>query len=167
MVTIPNIISILRVPLALLFLKQDILIRATAIVLAMVSDGLDGFLARRYQLSSRLGTLLDPLTDRFFIFFVITVLFSEGRITNWEVGALVCRDVSLMLFGCYLAVMGRLKNYQFRAIWCGKATTFLQFINFLALALHIPVPSYLYGVYLILGVLAFAELYLSKEVVTS
>ena len=58
--TIPNLISLLRIPLAILFLKGGVLVRAVAIILAMLSDGLDGYYARRYSQCSKIGTLLDP-----------------------------------------------------------------------------------------------------------
>ncbi len=165
MLTIPNFISFLRFPLAFLFLKQDISIRAVALILAMLTDGLDGFLARRFQLSSRFGTLLDPLMDRFFVFFVIVVLLGEGTIAFWEVLALVCRDISVILFGFYLVFSGKLTRYRFKAIWCGKATTTLQFLVFLGLTLNIAIPPFTYTLFIFLGLMALIELYLSKEAV--
>lgn len=165
MLTIPNFISFLRFPLAFLFLKQDVSIRAVALILAMLTDGLDGFLARRFQLSSRFGTLLDPLMDRFFVFFVIVVLLGEGTIGFWEVLALVCRDISVILFGFYLVFSGKLTRYRFKAIWCGKATTFLQFLVFLGLTLNIAIPPFTYTLFILLGLMALIELYLSKEAI--
>lgn len=165
MLTIPNFISFLRLPLAFLFLKQNVTIRLVAIILAMVTDGLDGFLARRYKLSSRFGTLLDPLMDRFFVFFVITVLVGEGAIGFWEVSTMVCRDISVILFGFYLVFSDQLTRYRFKAIWCGKVTTLLQFLVFLGLTLNIAIPPFIFTLFILLGLMALVELYLSKEAV--
>lgn len=160
MITLPNLISLMRFPLAFLFLQENVFYRSLAILLAMVSDGLDGYLARRYSLSSKLGTLLDPLMDKFFAFFVLTIFVAENKLQLWEAAALICRDFSVLFFGLYLAFRGNFFTYRFRAIWCGKLTTFLQFTVFLALIFQIPVSPYLYLSFFILGFLALLELYL-------
>ncbi|MFQ5729520.1 MAG: CDP-alcohol phosphatidyltransferase family protein [Waddliaceae bacterium] len=163
MVTLPNVLSLVRLPLALLFLMQNITLRIAVILLAMISDGLDGFLARRYRLSSKFGALLDPLMDRFFVFFVIAVLINENYLSYWEAGTLICRDISVVLFGLYLVLSGKLTTYRFRAIWCGKVTTFLQFMVFLGITLKWEIPPFVFSIFILLGVLALIELYLSKE----
>lgn len=163
MLTVPNLLSLLRLPLALLFLKEDIFYRLIVLALAMISDGLDGFLARRYRQSSKVGTVLDPLMDRFFVFFVIGVLLSENQLFLWQASTLLCRDFAVMLFGLYLVLTGKLTTYRFRAIWCGKVTTFLQFLVFFGITLQYAVPTSFYALFVLLGVLALLELYLSKE----
>jgi phosphatidylglycerophosphate synthase len=163
MINLPNALTLLRLPLALLFLKQSAIFRIFIIILAMISDGLDGFLARRYRLTSPIGTLLDPLMDRFFVFFVIGVLVQEGNLTIWQVSALLGRDFAVLLFGLYLVFSRKLTSYRFRAIWCGKVTTFLQFIFFLALTLELKIPSWYFLSFVLLGLFALVELYLSKD----
>lgn len=163
MFTIPNLLSLFRIPLAFLFLQQNTTVRLLALILAMLTDFLDGYLARRHQWQSRLGTLLDPLTDKFFVFLVLFTLITENHLSYWEAGAMLCRDVSVIIFGTYLALRGYLARYQFRAIWCGKVTTTLQFLVLLALTLGYEVPVVLYGSFIFLGVLALAELYLSPH----
>ncbi len=166
MFTIPNLLSLLRIPLAFLFLKDDIYWRLTALVLAMLTDFFDGYLARRNNWQSRLGTLLDPLTDKFFVFMVLFALIDENRLSYWEAGAMLCRDLSVIVFGIYLALRGYLARYQFRAIWCGKVTTTLQFMVLLALTMGYEVSGVFYGSFIFLGILALAELYLSPHEIT-
>lgn len=152
----------MRVPLALLFLKQNIWTRGVAIILAMITDGLDGYIARRFGSISRFGTLLDPLMDRFFVFFIIGTFISENQLSYVDACALICRDFSVMLFGFYLVFTGKLPKFRFRAIWCGKVTTSLQFLVLLAMTFQLPIPEYTYIIFIVLGVLALLELYLSK-----
>lgn len=159
---IPNILSLLRFPLALVFLQQGTLFRSVGILLAMVSDSLDGFIARRYKLSSKLGTTLDPLADKFFVMFALAIFISEERLSLLDACAFVCRDFAVVVFGCYLALTGKLANYKFRAIYCGKVTTFLQFIILLSLTFHFIVPDYVYTAFIVLGLLALVELYWNK-----
>lgn len=161
-ITIPNILSILRIPLALLFLHQNILYRSFAIIFAMITDCLDGFLARRYKISSKIGTTLDPITDKFFVMFVLGVFLTEDRLTLWDAAAFICRDFSVVLFGIYLALTGNLTTYRFRAIWCGKITTTLQFVVLLGLTFQYEIPGYLYTSFIVLGLMALVELYVHK-----
>ncbi|MEX1012640.1 MAG: CDP-alcohol phosphatidyltransferase family protein [Waddliaceae bacterium] len=163
MLTIPNFISFLRLPLGLLFLTHDIYVRTVVVILALLSDGLDGFIARRYRQTSLFGTLLDPIMDRFFVVFAISILFYENKITYGESLTLFARDFSVMLYGFYLMIRGRLSRLHFRAIWIGKATTFLQFLVILALIFHVQIPNFIYILFVVLGFLALAELYLTSN----
>lgn len=162
MFTLPNLLSLLRFPLALVFLKHDIIYRSIALVVAMISDGLDGFLARRYKLSSRFGTILDPVMDRFFVFFLIGIFIKEGSLEYWEALSMACRDISVMVFGLYLVFSGRLSKYRFRAIWCGKVTTACQFVVFLAIILGYTIPPVTYSLFVVIGALALIELYINR-----
>lgn len=164
MLNLPNLLSLMRLPLALVFFQTNPTYRALAILFAMASDGLDGFIARRYQLVNRFGTLLDPITDKFFVFVVLSVLISEQRLTGLEACLFICRDFSVILYGFYLALRGRLGTYKFRAIWCGKITTVLQFGVLLGLAFGIELPAYVYGIFIFLGILALGELYLFDRI---
>jgi phosphatidylglycerophosphate synthase len=164
--SIPNILSFLRAPLAFLFLVQNIYLRAFAILAATLTDGLDGYLARKKGWISRFGTLLDPLMDRFFVLFIIGVFLMEGTLEPWQAIVLLLRDGAVILFGIYLVLSGKLATWRFRAIWCGKVTTFLQFIFLFLVTLGHPVPDLFYALFIIFGMMALVELYLSKEVVS-
>jgi phosphatidylglycerophosphate synthase len=126
----------------------------------MITDGLDGFIARRFKMSSKLGVFLDPLMDKFFVLFIVIIFILEGKLTYPAVMALMSRDFAVALFGIYLASSGRLWNYRFRSIWCGKATTALQFIVLMLLNFGVAIPIWLYGAFIGLGGLALVELYL-------
>ena len=162
MITMPNIITLLRLPLALFFLQENVFWRIFALILAMLSDCLDGFIARRYDRISRAGTFLDPLADKIFVFFVLSVFLMEGKLHIWQAATMLCRDLSVLLFGIYLAWRGVLLKYQFRSIISGKIMTILQFTVLLALLLRIAIPEQLYFSFVILGLVALIELYLDR-----
>lgn len=164
MFNIPNMLSLLRLPLAFVFLQESPFYRAAAIILALITDGLDGFIARRYNMTNRLGTLIDPITDKFFVFFALFILIQEQRLSLVEAGLLISRDFSVIIYGFYLALRGRLSNYRFRAIWCGKVTTVLQLFVLMSLTFHLEIPSYFFGIFIFLGLLAFVELYHTDRV---
>ena len=166
MFTLPNFITLLRFPLALAFLQENVFIRAMALLLAMLSDALDGYIARRYGQISRFGTFIDPLADKLFVLFALGIFLSEKRLMPWEAVTMLCRDFSVLIFGIYLALKGTFSKYQFRAIWTGKVMTALQFSVLLGLVFHVNFPSFVYFLFIIIGFSAFIELYLERSKLT-
>lgn len=110
MVTLPNLLSMLRLALVPVFLV--LLIRGEdswallVLVVASASDFLDGFLARRFDQVTRLGQLLDPAADRLYIFAALLGLASRGLVPWWIVLVVVGRDVFLLGLGVVLANFG-------------------------------------------------------------
>jgi CDP-diacylglycerol--glycerol-3-phosphate 3-phosphatidyltransferase len=161
-----NILSILRGPLALLFMIDNAFYRSLAIFLAMVTDGLDGYLARRWRMTSHLGTILDPLMDKFFVLFIVGVLIHENKMQFWQALAFISRDFAVVLFGIYLACKGAWSRFRFQSIWFGKISTSLQFLILLALTFHFSVPATVYICFIILGILSLYELYSIERHIT-
>jgi CDP-diacylglycerol---glycerol-3-phosphate 3-phosphatidyltransferase len=163
MLSLSNGISLLRAPLALLFLIDNPLLRICALILAMLTDVIDGYLARRYSRITKVGVILDPLMDKFFVYFVLGIFLTEGKLELWQAGAMLSRDFFLWLFGIYLAVSGNWETFRFKAIGWGKVSTALQFLVLMALTLNVPVSLYVYCLFILFGMLAFIEL-CQKEV---
>ncbi len=158
MLSLSNSLSFLRAPLAFLFLVENTTFRIVAILLAMFTDSIDGYLARRRKAVTRFGAILDPAMDKFFVFFALSVLFYEGRLELWQGCAMISRDFFLCLFGLYLSITGYWQSYRFTSIRWGKVTTALQFIVLIGLTIGITFGNYLYGVFVLFGLLAFIEL---------
>ena len=163
MLSLSNGISLLRAPLALLFLFDSTLLRLAALILAMFTDVIDGYLARKFGKVTKVGVILDPVMDKFFVYFVLGVFLTEGKLEVWQAGAMLSRDFFLCLFGIYLALSGNWKTFRFKAIGWGKVSTALQFFVLIALSLNYPVSFYIFCLFILLGSLAFIEL-CQKEV---
>jgi CDP-diacylglycerol---glycerol-3-phosphate 3-phosphatidyltransferase len=161
--TFSNFLSLSRGPLAFLFMLESPYYRSLAIILAMATDSLDGYLARKFGKTSQLGALIDPLMDKFFVFFVVCIFLFEGNLRLWEALALISRDFAVLIFGLYLALRGTWSNFQFRSIWSGKITTTLQFFVLLGLTFHLMMPIYIFWSFIALGVLALFELYFIEQ----
>ncbi len=159
MITISNGLSFLRAPLALAFLQGNTYWRLAAIILAMLSDSIDGYLARRNSCTSRFGAILDPAMDKFFVYFALTALFIENRIAPWEAAAMLSRDFFLFIYGACMLSAGRWQSVVFRAIRWGKATTALQFFVLIGLTLQISFNWFIYASFVLMGWLAFLELF--------
>jgi len=154
----PNALSLLRGPLALLFLFDNQIARFIAVLLALISDSIDGFLARRFGSSSRLGAFLDPVMDKFFVYFTMLILISESKLFLWQACLMISRDFFLCLFGIYISLTGAWKTHQLRSIVTGKISTALQFAALFAFSLGFVLPTFYYFLFALLGVFVFLEL---------
>jgi cardiolipin synthase len=123
--TLPNILSMLRlvgVPLFLwLILTGHDGWALTVLALSGISDYLDGKIARRFGLISRVGQLLDPLADRLYILSTLLGLAWREIIPWWLVVVLVAREV----FGTVLLLIVRRQGVIGLPVhFVGKAATF-------------------------------------------
>lgn len=166
MLTLSNALSFARVPLAFLFLQEAASLRILAVVLAMITDSIDGYFARKSQSNSKIGVILDPTTDKFFVYFALITLFSEGKLSSWQVVALLSRDVGVCLYGATIFLMGRWKSIVLSAFRWGKVATSLQFIVLIGVLAGISFPWTIYALSGALGIFAFFELY-RRSAVTS
>lgn len=131
-VTIPNILTMLRLVLLVLFAwlvfgpRADVAAAAVLLVIG-ITDYLDGFIARRWSQVSRIGQILDPLVDRITIATVVISLALRGVIPWWIVAALLARELLL------LALLPLLRSRGLLALpvhYLGKAATFVLFLAF-------------------------------------
>ena len=163
MFTVSNLLSLVRGPLAFLFLIDRIDVRAAVILAAILTDCIDGYLARRYKYTTRLGAILDPVMDKFFVFFVLSILFYERSLNGWEVVAMLSRDMVLFAFSLYLLIKNEWKTYNYRSLVWGKATTSLQFIVLFFLALNIHLTYILFFLFVALGLCVLFELFFTLK----
>ncbi|BCM82656.1 CDP-alcohol phosphatidyltransferase family protein [Methylobacterium indicum] len=75
--------------------------------LAGISDGIDGFLARRYSLETRLGAILDPLADKTLMLAVLVSLTLAGLVPAWFPAVLIARDALVVLAAGLARLAGR------------------------------------------------------------
>jgi len=108
--TIPNLLSLIRLALVPVFLVFIIvgadLAALIVLVVSSVTDYFDGVIARRFKQVSRLGQLLDPAADRLFIFAALVGLCVRDIIPLWLVVVIVGRDFMLAVLGIVLANHG-------------------------------------------------------------
>lgn len=93
---IPNVISFLRIllvaPIAYFLWNQNYLIALILFLIGGLSDGLDGFLARRYHWQSDLGILLDPMGDKLMMMTGYLLLGWHNLLPWWLVFLVISRD---------------------------------------------------------------------------
>lgn len=108
--TVPNLLSLARLgilPFLYLELVNGRLARGLAVgVVFGLTDFVDGYVARRFDQVTRLGQLLDPLSDRLFIITIGVGLVVTGLLPWWPVAAVVARDVALLVASVVLLGRG-------------------------------------------------------------
>lgn len=133
---IPNLLTALRlllIPWILLALAQSAFrLAAVLLAIAALSDGLDGFLARRYGWQTRLGGLLDPLADKLLVNALFLGLWWGGFVAGWLPLLVLARD--LVIVGGAAAYHWRIAPLQAEPSLVGKACTVAQ-LGFLWLAI--------------------------------
>ena len=128
--TIPNIITILRfllVPAIIWALLSGEMAWAFALFLiAGISDGVDGFIARHFNQQSRLGAYLDPVADKLLLVCVFVVLGLMGELPLWLVVLAVSRDALITVAVMLSTVMGH--PVTVKPLFVSKANTAVQII---------------------------------------
>ena len=128
--TAPNQLTLLRMiflPFIVINLvKHDFKWALALFVLAGLSDGLDGLLARRLHQQTLLGQYLDPIADKLLMSTMFLVLSIDQRtLVPWKYTIVVfSRDVSILLISGVLFMIAGLRD--FRPSIFGKANTFAQ-----------------------------------------
>lgn len=123
---LPNTISLVRFPLALLFVvANSTVLRLAILAAAAVSDWADGFLARRAGRTTRAGEVLDPIADRTFMLTAVIWLAVYGSVQWWTLPLLLLRDIGVMIGALMVLAIEPRMRLPSRA--AGKGLTWLQF----------------------------------------
>jgi cardiolipin synthase (CMP-forming) len=129
-VTIPNYITIFRfilVPFIVMALLSGYVGAALiGFVIAGISDGIDGFIARRYNQGSELGAYLDPIADKLLLVSLFVVLGFVKELPVWLVVIVVSRDIFIIGAVLLGAVIG--KPLEMHPLFVSKANTAFQII---------------------------------------
>ncbi len=108
---IPNLLCVCRIflvlPLLMLMLNGEYLWAFAVFAVAGITDGLDGFLARRFNWRSPLGAILDPIADKLLMVSAFLVLAATSLVPVWLALLVIGRDL-LIVTGvvCYRILVG-------------------------------------------------------------
>jgi len=129
MLNVPNLISVLRgllAPVIVYLLAQSAYDLAFLIFLgAGVSDAVDGFIARRFNLYTPLGAIIDPVADKLVILSSLLMLTWLGLLPLWLTLVILARDI--VIAGGALAYRSLTGHVEITPTLFGKAHTFLLY----------------------------------------
>lgn len=137
---IPNLITITRMfallPLVWLMWHKEYKSALLVAVIAGASDGLDGFLAKKYNWQGWLGGILDPLADKLMMLCCYSVFVLQGVIPAWLYLMVVARDVIIVTGASYYHFrIGKIEHAQ--PSFISKANTALQILLILVLLISL------------------------------
>jgi cardiolipin synthase len=152
--TVPNLLTVFRMVLIPVFVTllfyQRFLWALAVFVIAGLTDGLDGLLARRFAQQSQLGTVLDPIADKLMLvtaFIVLSMrsvfpqpLPSHLPVPFWVTVAVISRDVFIIVGAAAINMTTGFRG--FRPSWLGKLNTIVQISGIAAIMFAASVPHY-------------------------
>ena len=140
---LPNTLTLLRillVPVVVVALLDETpngdAIAAGVFALAALTDGLDGYIARRREAVTTFGKLMDPLADKLLIVAALVTLVSLGRLEAWVAMVIIAREFAVTGLRAVAAERG----VVIQASWLGKVKTILQIAAIIALIAVDPTP---------------------------
>lgn len=135
---LPNIICVFRIllvwPVAAALAAHEYLLALALFIVAGASDGVDGYLAKRFNWTSELGKVLDPMADKLLLVTVFVESAWMGLVPWWLTAAVVARDVSIALGAlAYKVLIGPLRG---RPLVSSKINTLMQLLYQVAMLVH-------------------------------
>jgi cardiolipin synthase len=139
-ITLPNLLTIFRMALIPVFVSllfyQKFLLALGVFLVAGITDGLDGLLARRFHQQSPLGRILDPIADKMMLVTSFVVLSMRGvfptplpkhlPIPFWVTITVISRDVFILVGAAAINMVSGFR--AFRPSFLGKLSTVVQIV---------------------------------------
>lgn len=143
---LPNKLTILRVcmiPFFVFFLLNTTItgsqyIAVLIFIAASLTDTLDGYIARKYNLVTNFGKFMDPLADKLLVCSALIGFVELGRIPSWIVIVIISREFIISGFRLIAADNG----IVIAASYWGKFKTVSQMIMAVLLIIHLENPAY-------------------------
>jgi len=151
-ITLPNLLTMFRMVMIPVFVSflfyQKFGWALVVFMLAGVTDGLDGLLARRFNQKSQLGTILDPIADKLLLvtsFIVLSMpsispqpLPRHFPVPFWVTAAVISRDIFIIVGAAAINIVTGFKG--FRPSWLGKVNTAIQILAIAAILVAASIP---------------------------
>lgn len=141
-----TMLRILMIPVFIAVLvyskDRDIVYRYIALgifIIASVTDALDGYVARRYNMITDFGKLMDPLADKILVSSALIILIELGNISSWVVSIVIARE--FIISG--IRLIATEKNIIIAASPLGKLKTVSQMLSVILMLLSIEAISFI------------------------
>jgi cardiolipin synthase len=127
---IPNLLTGLRIAaapaLAWAIIQGNFRAAIALVILAGISDGLDGYSARRLGSSGKLGVVLDPLADKVMLVVLFCALTYARTIPLWFLVLAIVRDLVIVIGALLVRIFRQIRTFPPRVL--GKVSTFFQIV---------------------------------------
>ncbi len=139
---IPNILTTVRLFLVPIFAylmlgTQNLYAAAIVLILSGITDIVDGYIARHYNMISNFGKVYDPFVDKLMQITAVVCLVLKGVIPIWLLLLVVIKEVTMIISGAILYF----RKIVVSANWYGKATTVLFYTAILIMIIWKQIPD--------------------------
>ena len=139
---VPGLLSLARIPLAVLFpfVADSPCLALAVLAVSAATDIADGWWARKFNQATPTGAAVDPITDKLFVASVVAALIASGKLPLWGVLLLAVREIGelpLVLWFVLSHASRRARAEQPLANLPGKMATALQFVTIAAALLRV------------------------------
>ncbi|MBK9245932.1 MAG: CDP-diacylglycerol--glycerol-3-phosphate 3-phosphatidyltransferase [Burkholderiales bacterium] len=133
---IPMVLGVFYLPEAWLPSHLKNATACALFTLAAITDAFDGYLARKYQLTTPLGAFLDPVADKLMVSAALVVLLALGRIDEFVALIIIGREITVSALREWMALVGAAASVAVN--WLGKLKTIMQMVAIPVLLYHDP-----------------------------
>lgn len=142
-ITIPNILTLFRIALIPVFIwtyciKQEYLVTAGVLLLSGLTDTVDGFIARRFNMISDVGKALDPIADKLTQGAMLFCLIKRFPLMIFPLGLLIVKETAT---GAFSLLVIKKTGEVLGADWHGKVTTGLLYLMMIIHVLWYDIPA--------------------------
>ena len=137
---LPNTITMIRIALVPVFMIVALsgipyasFVATVIFTIASITDGLDGYIARKYNLVTNFGKFVDPLADKLLVTSALLIFVEMGIMPAWAVMLVISRDLIISSLRMLAAARGRV----IQAVFSGKLKTTVHIICIILLMLNI------------------------------
>jgi CDP-diacylglycerol--glycerol-3-phosphate 3-phosphatidyltransferase len=167
-ITFPNFLSCLRLPLAVLIIySSSLTFQYVFLFLAIFLDWFDGYIARKLNQATKLGAIIDPLFDRIFVVVLFLFFLTTLKLPFYFIVLFFFRDIFTVTAGL-IVLITKFSKIDIKARFLGKIVTFLQFFV-LVFMLSKNISLITYGIYFLffMSLLALIDyaIYIKKIII--
>ena len=137
---IPLLVCVYLVPFDAWGEHSRNLVATILLILASITDWLDGWLARRLGQQTELGAFLDPVADKLLVCVALVMLLDLGRINAGIAIIIIGREITISALREWMASIGARKSVAVN--WMGKVKTAVQMLAIPMLLYHDPIGSF-------------------------
>ncbi len=127
-ISLPNILSFIRLPLAILtVLYYNSILKYFFFIAAVFSDWLDGFFARKLKQESKIGAIFDPVFDKVYVLIVFLFIFITAKLPFYYIVFFFLRDIYTTIGSAAAYVTGFHRKLSVKARFSGKVGRVIQY----------------------------------------
>lgn len=159
---IPNILTIIRLFLVPIFIIvffssiENALLHSVAIfIIAGITDVLDGYIARKYNLITKWGQVLDPFADKIMQLTVLVCFTIDGLLPIWIIIIYGAKELTMIFGGIFLYT--KKERVVIPANSFGKSATIIFYLAILSVAIEYEYSTYIFIIAIAFALLAFVQ----------